>query len=138
MTPHQIGLVQSSWQQVLPIRETAARLFYGRLFETDPSLEALFKGDMDEQGRKLFAMLTMVVTGLAKLEAIVPAVEDLGRRHLAYGVKDGDYDTVGNALLWTLEQGLGGAFTAEVRDAWASAYGALAATMRQAAAHRAA
>jgi hemoglobin-like flavoprotein len=138
MTPQQIGLVQGTWQQVLPIRETAARLFYGRLFETDPSLRALFKGDIDDQGKKLMAMLTMAVNGLTKLDAIVPAVQDLGRRHVAYGVKDSDYDTVGSALLWTLEQGLGSAFSAEVKEAWAAAYAVLAGAMKEAAAMRAA
>ena len=138
MTPRQIDLVQGTWQKVLPIRETAAGLFYGRLFELDPALRDLFKGDLEEQGRKLMAMLTMTVNGLTRLEAIVPAVADLGRRHAGYGVTDADYDTVASALLWTLEQGLGAEFTAEVKEAWAGAYTLLAATMKQAAADRAA
>lgn len=138
MTPRQIDLVQGTWQKVLPIREAAAGLFYGRLFELDPALRDLFKGDLEEQGRKLIAMLTMTVNGLTRLEAILPAVADLGRRHAGYGVTDADYDTVGSALLWTLEQGLGAEFTVEVKEAWAGAYTLLAATMKQAAADRAA
>jgi hemoglobin-like flavoprotein len=138
MTPQQISLVQSTWQQVVPIKEQAAALFYGKLFEMDPALKALFKGDMTAQGAKLVTMIDTAVKGLTKLDAIVPAVQDLGRRHVRYGVKDAHYDTVGGALLWTLEAGLGPDFTPEAKTAWASAYGLLAATMKDAAAQVAA
>lgn len=133
MTPAQIALVQSSWEKVVPIQETAARIFYDRLFTLDPSLRALFKGSMEEQGRKLMAMINVAVRGLSRLESIVPAVQDLGRRHVGYGVKDSHYETVGTALLGTLEQGLGDAFTPEVKEAWAQAYSVLASTMKKAA-----
>lgn len=133
MTPQQIALVQGSWQKVVPIKETAAELFYNKLFETDASLKPLFKGDIKEQGRKLMMMINTVVTRLDKLEEIVPAVQDLGRRHVGYGVKDKDYDTVGGALLWTLGAGLGDAFTPEVKDAWVAAYSTLAGAMKAAA-----
>ena len=121
---------------VAPISEQAAVLFYGRLFELDPNLRALFKSNLKDQGKKLMHMLGMVVHGLANLESLLPAVKNLGARHVDYGVEDSHYDTVGAALLWTLEQGLGKGFTPEVKDAWATAYGALAATMKNAA-HRA-
>jgi hemoglobin-like flavoprotein len=134
MTPKQIELVQGTWKMVLPIADTAAEMFYTRLFSTDASLKPLFKGDMKSQGRKLMQMIGTAVNGLTKLDAIVPAVQDLGRRHVKYGVKDKDYDTVGGALLWTLEQGLGDAFTPEVKEAWATTYGVLAKTMKDAAA----
>lgn len=134
MTPKQIELVQTSWKKVLPIADTAAELFYGKLFALDPSLKPLFKGDIKEQGRKLMAMISVAVTGLTRIETIVPAVQDLGRRHVNYGVKDKHYDTVASALVWTLGQGLGEAFTPEVKDAWVSAYGVLAKTMKDAAA----
>jgi hemoglobin-like flavoprotein len=133
MTPEQIYLVQRSWRQVLPISDTAAELFYGKLFALDPTVQPLFKGDMKAQGRKLMAMIGTAVNGLTTLDAIVPAVQDLGRRHVKYGVKDSHYDTVGSALLWTLEQGLGDAFTPDVKAAWTSVYGVLAATMKDAA-----
>ena len=133
MTPHQIVLVQTSWQQVIPIKEKAAELFYGKLFEIDPSLKSLFKSDMTEQGKKLMSMITVAVNGLSRLDTIVPAVQELGKRHAIYGVKDVDYATVGGALLWTLEQGLGSGFTPDVKQAWADAYGLLAATMQGAA-----
>src|SRR6185436_4606236 len=107
MTPEQVALVQGTWKKVLPISDTAAELFYGRLFSLDPSLKPLFKGDMKKQGRLLMTMLGTAVNGLGRLDAIVPAVQDLGRRHVKYGVKDQHYDTVGTALIWTLEQGLG-------------------------------
>ena len=138
MTPKQIELVQSSWKRVTPIADTAAELFYGRLFSLDPALRPLFKGDIKEQGRKLMAMISAAVNGLTRLEAIVPAVQDLGRRHVKYGVKDAHYDTVASALIWTLGQGLGEAFTPEVKEAWVKAYGVLAKTMKDAAATAAA
>lgn len=137
MTPEQAVLVKSTWSQVMPISEQAAELFYNKLFELDPELKSLFKGDMKEQGRKLMAMISTAVNALDRLEAVVPAVQDLGRRHIGYGVKDQDYETVGAALLWTLETGLGPAFTPEVKDAWASVYGVLSDTMRAAAAEAA-
>lgn len=133
MTPQQVTLVKLSWQQVAPIKETAAELFYGRLFDLDPELKPLFKGDMTEQGRKLMAMINTAVNALDRLDEIVPAVQDLGRRHVGYGVKDKDYDTVGAALLWTLEKGLGPSFTPEVKDAWIEVYGILAGAMKAAA-----
>lgn len=132
MTPEQIALVQGTWAKVVPIKDTAAELFYGRLFELDPSLRALFKGDMKEQGRKLMAMINVAVASLDKLDSIVPAVKDLGRRHGGYGVKPQDYGTVATALLWTLEKGLGDAFTPAVKEAWTQTYMVLATTMQSA------
>jgi len=126
-------LVQESVAAVVPIADDAAVLFYRRLFELDPSLERMFRGDMTEQRRKLMQMLTAAVKGLDRLDKLVPVVEDLGRRHAGYGVADAHYDTVGAALLWTLEKGLGNAFTAEVKDAWVTVYGLLAGTMKNAA-----
>ena len=134
MTPEQAVLIKTTWSQVMPIKEQAAALFYGRLFEIDPGLKPMFQGNMNEQGRKLMAMINTAVNGLDRLEAIVPAVQELGRRHVAYGVQDQHYDSVGSALLWTLEKGLGAGFTPAVRDAWSAVYGLLATTMKQAAA----
>ena len=134
MTPQQIELVQQSWTKVKPISEQAAELFYGRLFELDPALKALFKGDMKAQGAKLMTMIHTAVNGLTKLDAIVPAVQALGVRHVDYGVEAKDYDTVGAALLWTLEQGLGDAFDDATRAAWTETYTILATTMKDAAA----
>ena len=134
MTPEQAILVKNSWALVTPIADKAAELFYGKLFELDPALKPLFKGNMKQQGQKLISMITTAVYGLDTLEAIVPAVEKLGARHVEYGVKDKDYDTVGAALLWTLEAGLGDAYTPEVKQAWTEVYGILANTMKAAAA----
>ena len=133
MTPREKSVVQETFAQVAPIADEAAALFYGRLFELDPTLKALFKIDMREQGRKLMQMIGLAVSKLDALDELVPAVQALGRRHAGYGVKDGDYDTVGAALLWTLEQGLGPAFTPEVKSAWTTVYGVLASTMKMAA-----
>ncbi len=137
MTPEQIALVKSTWEMVVPISDKAAELFYGKLFELNPDLESMFSGDMSEQGKKLMRMIGTAVNGLDRLDDIVPAVQQLGVRHIEYGVKDADYDTVGAALLWTLEQGLGEAFTNDVNTAWATVYGLLAGTMKSAAAQAA-
>ena len=134
MNPEQITLVQNSFKHVEPISEIAAGLFYDRLFEIDPSLRPMFKGDIKEQGRLLMQMLSIVVKGLNRLDTILPAIEDLGRCHVTYGVKEEHYDKVGAALLWTLDKGLGEAFTPEVEAAWTAAYGLLAGTMKTAAA----
>ena len=133
MTPEQISLVQSTWKQVVPIKDKAVDLFYTKLFELDPSLRAMFPADMSEQKVKLVSMLNTAVVSLTALDKLVPAVQDLGRRHVGYGVKEAHYATVGEALLWTLEQGLGPAFTAQVREAWTVTYSLLAKTMQQAA-----
>lgn len=134
MTPQQVQLVQHSWMAVVPIKEKAAELFYGKLFELDPALQPLFKGDIKEQGRKLMAMINTVVVNLERLDTLVPAVQDLGRRHAGYNVQASHYATVGSALLWTLGAGLGDAFTPEVETAWAQAYGVLSGVMTEAAA----
>ena len=133
MTSRQIALVQGSWKDVLSVAETAAQLFYLRLFALDESLRPMFKGELREQGRKLIAMMSVAVNGLARIESLVPVIEAPGRRHAGYGVKDEHYATVAGALLWALEQGLGARFTPDVRDAWGAAYGLLASTMQDAA-----
>lgn len=133
MTPAQIALVQTTYKSIAPIADTAAQLFYGKLFELDPTLKPLFKGDMREQGRKLMMMIGTAVAGLSDLPRLVPAVQALGKRHAGYGVLPQHFDTVGSALLWTLEQGLGSAFTAEAKAAWTETYLTLAAVMKQAA-----
>ena len=122
MTPHQIELVQGSWEKVVPIAKDAASLFYLRLFELDPSLKRLFSDDIEEQGKKLMTVLTTVVRGLKRLDQLQQTVWLLGRRHQIYGVTESHYATVAQALLWTLEQGLGSAFTEEVKQAWVTAY----------------
>jgi hemoglobin-like flavoprotein len=125
LTPRQIELVQKTFAQIAPQADEAAHLFYGYLFESNPSLRLMFKHDMREQGRKLMQMLSVAVHALDHLEDIVPAVQALGERHTGYGVKYEDYAAVGQALVWTLEQGLGEAFTPEVKEAWTSTYVAL-------------
>lgn len=130
MSPQQIALVQRSFAQVKPIAATAAELFYGRLFELDPSLRGMFRNDMAKQGQMLMAMIGSAVAGLSHLERLAPVVRELGARHVAYGVQPHHYDTVGAALLWTLEKGLGPAFNHEVREAWAATYDLLSQVMQ--------
>ncbi len=133
MNAHQIELVQTSFAQVEPIAVVAADLFYTRLFELDPSLKAMFHGDMTEQGKKLMTMLGVAVTNLTKPDVVLPALKLLGQRHAGYGVTEAHYETVGTALIWTLEKGLGLAFTTEVREAWGVVYTLVADTMKTAA-----
>ncbi|HQS99666.1 MAG: hemin receptor [Hydrogenophilales bacterium 16-64-46] len=133
MTPQQISVIQSNWASVVPIQDTAAGLFYQRLFALDPSVRPMFKGDMVSQGQKLMKALGFIVNSLTKLDELVPVAQDMARRHVGYGVKAEHYDTVGSALLWTLEQGLGPAFTDEAKEAWTTAYGTLAGVMKEAA-----
>ena len=133
LTAAQKDLVQNSFTSIATIADDAAILFYQKLFELDPSLKPMFRGDMTEQRKKLMQMLTAAVKGLDRLEQLVPVVQDLGRRHGAYGVKESHYETVGAALLWTLEAGLGRDFTPEVKEAWTAVYGLLATTMKNAA-----
>ena len=135
-TMMQIELVQKTFAVVAPIADDVAALFYRRLFEIDPSLRSMFKEDMAGQRLKLMSMLTAAVKGLPRLDRLVPVLEDLGRRHADYGIADEHYETVGEALLWTLEKGLGPEFTPEVRAAWTTVYGVLAATMKAGAAQR--
>ena len=129
MTPTQIKLVQESFAKVAPISETAAVLFYDRLFEIAPQVQAMFPTDMTEQRRKLMATLAVVVGGLNNLETILPAASALATRHVSYGAKAEHYPVVGAALLWTLEKGLGDAWTPEVAEAWTAAYATLSGFM---------
>ncbi len=129
MTPQQVTLVQDSFAKVVPIADQAAVIFYDRLFEIAPQVRPLFKGDMTEQRRKLMAMLGTVVAGLSKLDTILPAASALAKRHVAYGAQPAHYPVVGAALLWTLEKGLGDAWTPQVASAWGEAYGTLSGYM---------
>jgi len=129
VTPNQIDLVQSSFAKVAPIAETAAGLFYGRLFDIAPEVNPLFRGDMKEQGRKLMTTLAVVVNGLKTPEIILPAAKALAVKHVGYGVSPEHYVPVGAALIWTLEQGLGDDFSPETRDAWTAAYTLLSGVM---------
>ena len=128
----QIALIRVSWRRVWAIRELAAEIFYRRLFELDPGLAPLFRGDMTAQGAKLMAMLGMIVSRLDRLDELVPAVEALGRQHAGYGVEQAHYDTVGRALLGTLRIGLGDHFSGDIEEAWTIAYGTLAGVMKAA------
>jgi nitric oxide dioxygenase len=129
MTPDRVKLVQESFAKVAPISETAAVLFYDRLFEIAPKVKAMFPTDMTEQRRKLMATLAVVVNGLGNLESVLPAASALAKRHVSYGAKAEHYPVVGSALLWTLEKGLGDGWTPDVAEAWTAAYGTLSGFM---------
>jgi len=129
MNAAQIKLVQDSFAKVAPISAQAAVLFYDRLFEVAPGVKAMFPADMTEQRKKLMATLAVVVGGLSNLEAVLPAASALAKRHVSYGARPEHYPVVGGALLWTLEKGLGDAWTPEVAAAWTAAYGTLSGYM---------
>lgn len=134
MTEDQKAIVKSTWSMVVPISDQAAAIFYGKLFEMDPSVKPMFAhSDMTEQGKKLMQMITIAVNGLDNLEALIGAVQQLGKRHVGYGVKAEHYDTVGAALLDTLAVGLGDEFTPEAKEAWTLTYTTLATVMKDAA-----
>lgn len=133
MTPDQKAIVKSTWSMVVPIADQAAAIFYAKLFELDPSVKPLFaNSDMSEQGKKLMQMITIAVNGLDNFEGLIGAVQQLGKRHVGYGVKAEHYDTVGAALLDTLGVGLGDAFTPEAKEAWTVTYTTLATVMKDA------
>ena len=135
MNKTEIELIRKTWDLVVPITDTAAQLFYQRLFEIDPDTKQLFATtDMDEQHKKLFGAISLVVKNVDRVDTLVPVLQKLGRNHVNYGVEDRHYDSVGSALLWTLEQGLGPRFTEGARAAWTTAYALVSETMRQAAA----
>ncbi|WP_430461325.1 globin family protein [Thalassolituus sp. LLYu03] len=133
ITEKQKQLVRETFAAVEPIADTAAELFYGKLFEYDPSLKALFKGDMKQQGRKLMAALKLAVATLDNLDKLVPVLQQMAVKHLDYGVKVDDYTPVGNALLYALKTGLADAYTDDVKEAWTETYRVVATVMRQAA-----
>jgi hemoglobin-like flavoprotein len=134
LTPDDVALVRASFAKVAPIKDTAADLFYDRLFEIAPQVRGLFPNDLAAQKGKLMAMIATAVGGLDDLPALVPAVKALGARHAGYGARPEHYQPVAEALLWTLGKGLGDAYTPDVAAAWAKVYGVLAATMQAGAA----
>jgi len=130
MTGEQINLVQKSFKKIVPISDQAAALFYAKLFDLDPKLRMIFKSDMKEQGQKLMQVISYAVESLEQIDQFIPQVRALGARHTNYGVEDRDYDSVGEALLWTLEKALSREFTAQTKAAWTAVYGLLAQTMK--------
>jgi hemoglobin-like flavoprotein len=133
MDDHTISLVRESFDLIEPIAPQAGAMFYANLFEADPSLQGLFKGNMEQQAAKLMQMIAVAVAKLDQPEVLMPVLDQLGRRHAGYGVQDQHYDTVGAALLKTLYQGLGVAYNEDVEEAWVTVYAVLAARMKAAA-----
>ncbi|MGY3528908.1 MULTISPECIES: globin family protein [Bradyrhizobium] len=129
MTEDQVRLVQQTFAKVAPMSEQAAVIFYDRLFEVAPGVKEMFPSDMTEQRKKLMATLAVVVNGLSNLPSVLPAASVLAKRHVGYGARPEHYPVVGGALLWTLEKGLGDAWTPDVAAAWTAAYGTLSGYM---------
>ena len=133
MNAEQIALIRSSFDQLVPAAENLAATFYRRLFEIDPTLRPLFQHDIGLQGRKFMTMLVVVVRGLDVLDHLLLDVENLGRRHVAYGVRSAHYQAVESALLWAIQDRLAAQWTPATGAAWAAAYQLLADTMQRAA-----
>ncbi len=134
MDEAQKTLVRATFARIAPIADQAGAMLYEKMFAIDPDLRRLFKIDIATQGAKLMAVVAAAVANLDRLDEIMPTVRELGRRHVAYGVKDRDFDTGGVALLQTLEAAFGDDFTPAVRDAWAACYQAITGEMKTAAA----
>jgi len=131
LSPGQRVLIRETFALLKPRGDDVAATLYERLFELQPSLRHLFHADLQATGDKLMRVLALSIRNLEQLESIGPAIRSMGRRHVAYGVRDADYDAVGDALLWTLERELGAAFTPDVHDAWATVYEILTSMMRR-------
>jgi hemoglobin-like flavoprotein len=132
MRDRDIKLVQETFNKVAHVENFAAKILYNRLFELDPKLMPLFPQDMNEMEEKFIKTLGLIVLGLARIYEVTPFLEDLARRHKDYGVKYEDYDTLGDALIYTLQKVLGEEFTPEVKAAWVHAYTIIARIMRNA------
>ncbi|MEM7132374.1 MAG: globin family protein [Chloroflexota bacterium] len=132
LSSEQKQLVQQSFAQILPIAEQVSALFYDRLFQLDPDLRPLFQSDIEEQQKKFIETLEIAVQALNNLQVLVPVLQRLAIRHVDYGARNEHYDTVGNALIWALEQGLGDHFTEEVRDSWSAVYDLISSVMTKA------
>ena len=131
MTPRQINLVQNTFDMVLPIADLVAALFYGRLFELDPTVRPMFRNNLALQGNKLMMTLALVIQGLEELELVLPTIQQLGRVHVNFGVQPDHYGLVGEALMWSLGHGLGEAFTPETKEAWMAAYAVISEMMQE-------
>jgi hemoglobin-like flavoprotein len=132
MNAQQIALVQTTFEKVEPIAQQTGELFYARLFEMDPTIRPLFKGDIKKQALMLMTVIGLAVRGLDRPQSIQEAVSSLGARHSSYGVGSADYNTFGAALIWALEQSMGNDFTPEVKEAWVEAFGVLSDAMKKA------
>lgn len=130
MTTNQIYLVKKTWKVFRSLNHAlVGDTFYSKLFTENPSLRRLFPKNMEAQYRKLIDMLSIIVARLEKLDELSEEIAAMARRHVSYGVKPGHYKLVGNALLWTLEKGLGSEWTPEIKDAWTACYNTIAETM---------
>ncbi|HKC25145.1 MAG TPA: globin domain-containing protein [Thermoanaerobaculia bacterium] len=123
MTPEQRMLVKETFPDIRQIAIPVSLLFYGRLFDLDPSLRALFHIDMTEQSEKLMSMLDAIVGSLDSFEEMRPVLRELGQRHVEYGVKESHYATLGSALVWAFAQALEPNFNDSVREAWGAVLG---------------
>jgi hemoglobin-like flavoprotein len=135
MKPEQVKIILLTFSQVTSNKDRVGQMFYERLFAIAPETRPMFKGDMAEQSRKLMDTLALAIGSLRDMPSLVATLESLALRHVDYGVRDEHYATVGEALIWTLEKGLGEAFTSDAREAWTALYGEIAQIMRRAAAN---
>jgi nitric oxide dioxygenase len=131
LTAEDIGRIRVSFDQLWSVSAETMTLFYDRLFELAPDTHALFKSDMDEQKKKFMSMLAMIVGNLDNVRILLPATRNLARHHVDFGVHAGHYEVVGEALMWSLRQGLGPHWTPSTAESWNRAYRSLTADMIQ-------
>jgi hemoglobin-like flavoprotein len=130
MTAEQRRLVRDSFDLLRDITGPVALLFYGKLFELDPSARRLFHIDLDLQGQKVMDMLGSIVEALDDFESIQAKLAELGRKHASYGVRSEQYETLTTALSWTLTQALGADFDSRTAEAWTIALAAVNEAMK--------
>ena len=130
MTEDQILLVKKTWKIFRGIDPIiVGDTFYSKLFSDNPAVKKMFPQKMEEQYKKLMDMLSIVVARLDRLDELVDTITEMAQRHIQYGVRPAHYKLVGNALLWTLEQGLGNDWSTAVKEAWVECYASLAEAM---------
>ncbi|TLV02206.1 globin domain-containing protein [Dyadobacter luticola] len=134
MTSRKILIIKTTWSYAIGLPEMTGELFYERLFELDPSLQAMFPPDMEQQNRKLIDMITYMVSHLQAMENVQRDIDAMAARHAGYGVRPEHYKTVGDALKWVLEQRLGDQWDEETREAWTELYDIWSTSMIRAAA----
>jgi serine/threonine protein kinase/hemoglobin-like flavoprotein len=127
-----VFLVQSSFDRLEGKALPFASAFYERLFEIHPAAEPLFEhSDMARQRQMLMDTIALAVRGLDDVGAIAGALRELGQRHVGYGATLRDYKFVGQALIETLAEFLGDAFTPEAELAWREIYSVLVRAMNE-------
>jgi hemoglobin-like flavoprotein len=131
----EIDALETSFDLIAPRGDELVEIFYTRLFATAPAVKPLFAGtDMPRQKQMLLGALVLLRKSLRQLDRIVPALREMGARHVAYGATAEHYPVVGQVLLASMAEVAGPAWRPEYERAWAKAYGTVAGVMQEGAA----